>query len=261
MKTAAFTREPLLHFALLAVVLFAMGALFGSDDDVIEVSRSEIEWRILRLEAERGSPLSADERRLVEQAYIDERVLVREARALGLAEDERIDDILVQKMLHVLSADVIQPTDDELAAYYGARQERYRRPERVSVDELVVEHGASLPRTLREGAEPEDLPPGSVVGHRMMPRLAESDLILLFGDESAASIFAAESGVWVSAYGSVRGDHWFRVNERLEEETPPLDEVRDLVRRDWIVEEEEERLARRVAELRERYTVVVDNVR
>ena len=85
-------REPLFHFVLLAAALFALAALFGPESDVIEVSREEIEWRILQVEAEQGRPLTDDERRVVEEEYLDERVLVREAQALGLSVDERIDD-------------------------------------------------------------------------------------------------------------------------------------------------------------------------
>jgi hypothetical protein len=36
----------------------------------------------------------------------------------------------------------------------------------------------------------------------------------------------------------------------------PLEVVREMVRLDWIAEEEEQRLAERVAEIRARYTVV-----
>ena len=129
MKSAvkAVVREPLFHFLLLAAALFVVGSLFTRSDDVIEVSREEIEWRILQVEAGRETRLTDDERRLVEQQYIDERVLVREAQTMGLSADERIDDILVQKMLHVLSGDVIQPSAEELEAYYTAKLEWYGR--------------------------------------------------------------------------------------------------------------------------------------
>ena len=195
MKSAvkAVVREPLFHFLLLAAALFVVGSLFTRSDDVIEVSREEIEWRILQVEAGRGTRLTDDERRLVEQQYIDERVLVREAQAMGLSADERIDDILVQKMLHVLSGDVIQPSAEELEAYYTAKLEWYVRSPAVTVDELVVAEGAPLPPTLREGVEPEQLPEDSMVGHRVMPRLDLNDLVLLFGAEGADLIFGGHS--------------------------------------------------------------------
>ena len=254
-------REPLFHFVLLAAALFALAALFGPESDVIEVSREEIEWRILQVEAEQGRRLTDDERRVVEEEYLDERVLVREAQALGLSVDERIDDILVQKMLHVLSGDVIQPSDDELAMYYLGNVERYERAPAVTIDELVVVEGDPLPPALLDGVEPEDLPAGSAIGHRVMPRLDLSDLGFLFGAEGADLIFGADDGAWVDAYRSVRGQHWFRIKERFAAETPPLEDVRDFVRMDWITEYEDRRLLSQVAELRARYTVIVEPAR
>jgi hypothetical protein len=123
---------------------------------------------------------------------------------------------------------------------------------------LVVVEGAPLPPTLREGVEPEQLPEDSMVGHRVMPRLDLNDLVLLFGAEGADLIFNAAEGAWVAGYQSVRGEHWFRIKQRFASETPSLEQIRDVVRNDWITENEDERLASAVSELRARYTVVVE---
>ena len=248
-------REPLVHFVLLAAVLFGMSALLGPGDDVIEITLEELEWRILQVEAQEGQTLTDEERLLVRERYIDERVLVREALALGLEEDERIDDILIQKMLHVLSGDVIQPTEEELAAYYQQNLDRYAVEETVTVDEVVVAAGAQLPRELLDGADPSELEEGALVGSRVMPRLAFDDLAQIFGEESAEVVFAADEGLWVDAYESVRGRHWFRVRERNEAMVPPLDVVREAARLDWIAEQEDRRLLARVAELRSAYEI------
>ncbi|MDH3207580.1 MAG: peptidylprolyl isomerase [Gemmatimonadota bacterium] len=251
-------REPLVHFVALAALLFGVSALFGPGDDVIEITRDEIEWRILQVEAQEGQRLTDDERQLVLERYIDERVLVREAQALGLAEDERIDDILVQKMLHVLSGDVIQPSDEELRAYYAGNSERYAVEATVTVDEVVLPVGAPLPTELLDGAEPAELTGGGLVASRVMSRLSLDDLAQIFGDASASAVFGTEVGDWVDAYESVRGQHWFRVRERSEAIVPPLEVVREAARLDWIAEQEDRRLLARVAELRARYDVVVE---
>lgn len=251
-------REPLLYFMLLAAGLFAVSALVGPGDDVIEVSREELEYRILQVEAEEGAPLTPRERRLVEEAYIDERVLVEEARRLGLQDDERIDDILVQKMLHVLSGDVIQPSDEELALYYESNAERYVRQPSVTVDELVLPSGSPLPASLGNGGAPSELAEDELIGHRVVPDLTLEDLSLIFGEETAQRVFDGEVGAWFEGFESVRGDHWFRVQERSASGLEPFSVVRDQVRLDWIAEQEDRRLLQRVAELRERYTVVVE---
>ncbi len=250
-------REPLLHFALLAAGLFAIAAVLRRDDDVIEVTRQELDWRILQVEAREGA-LSAEERQLVEEAYIDERVLIREARAMGLEADERIDDILVQKMLHILSGDVIQPTDEELAEHYEANREAYATDAALTVDEVVVAENAVLPRALLEGTPPEQLPAGSVIGHRIMERLTFEDLTQVFGADGAEIVSDAETGDWWEAQQSPRGRHWVRVRERFGTTVPPLEVVRDAVRLDWIAAQEQVRLLERVAQLRTSYTVVVE---
>jgi len=256
----AVLREPLVHFVLLAGVLFGVSALLRGGD-VIDVSREELDWRVQQIEADRGRSLTDEERTLVEEAYLDERVLVREALAEGLDDDERVDQILVQKMLHVLSADVIQPTDDELAAYYALNRERYATEEAVTIDEIVVAADAGLPAALAAGAEPDALPEGTLIAGRVMRRLTYSDLAQIFDEEAADLIFPGGTGAWVDAYHSVRGDHWTRVRERFPAEVPSLEVARDVVRADWIAEQEERRLLSRVAELRARYDVFVEGER
>ncbi len=81
---------------------------------------------------------------------------------------------------------------------------------------------------------------------------------MLFGDEGARRVFEAETGVWVDASLSVRGRHWLRVRERFPAALEPLSVVRDIVRLEWIAEEEEGALAESVARLRTFYTVLVD---
>jgi hypothetical protein len=250
-------REPLMHFAALAAALFVIAAVTRRDEDRIEVSRQELDWRIEQVEAREGT-LSAEERLLVEEGYIDERVLIREARAMGLEADERIDDILVQKMLHILSGDVIQPTEEELAAFYEENREDYAVDATATVDEVVVASGGELPRALLQGGAPEDVPDGAVVNRRVMERVTFDDLARMYGDGGAATVMQADTGDWWQIQQGPRGAHWVRVRQRFGESVPPLSVVRDVVRLDWIGAREQGRLLDRVAELRTAYTIVVE---
>jgi hypothetical protein len=256
-------REPTLHFALLAGALFMIAALVGSDDgEVIEIDRAVVVATEAGIVAERGAPLTAEERQIVQRTLIDEEVLVREALARGLDQgDPRIRDILVQKMLHVLSADVIQPTDAELSAYYEANPERYGSSGMMTVDELVIPTADALPpaleKQLREGVPAEALVSELELTPRRIPDASPEDLMVVFGPETAALVSGAAAGTWVGPHRTVRGQHWFRVVERGAAGAPPLDEIREQVRLDWIAEEETARLERRVAELRDGYSVVI----
>lgn len=254
-------REPTFHFLLLAAALFALDATVGSrDGNLIEIDRAEIEGRIRRVEMSLAAPLSAAEHRLIEEAYIDEQILVREALAMGLEDDERIHDILAQKMRHVLSGDVIQPTAAELQAYYDANRSRYTPEPAVTVDEVVVATTDPLPAALadqfREGVAPERLVSDLPGTRNVLPEVTLADLTRIFGRATAALVLDAEPGEWVGPHQTVRGQHWLRVGEWMRPEPPPLDAVSGQVRIDWIAEEEEARLQQRVADLRARYAIV-----
>jgi hypothetical protein len=244
-------------------MMFAAHHAFSADGtDVIEIDPRAIAARVEAIERESGRALTPEERRGVERSYVDERILVREALAMGLDDDPRIHDVLVQKMLHVLSADVIQPTDAELSAYYAAHRARYTPEPTATVDEVVIAATGAAPGALvdrlRAGEPPAAVAGSEAVRHNPLGRATLRTLSAVFGAETAGTIFEAEIDSWVGPHPTVRGEHWFRVTERSAPEPPPLEIVRDQVRLDWIGEEEEARLAARVSELRERYSIVFE---
>lgn len=259
---AGVLREPTVHFVLIAVALFATSAAMRarSDGRVIEIDRGRVTARIAWIEANLSDRLTAEERRRVEEAYVDEQILVREALAIGLQEDPQVQDILAQKMLDVLSADVLQPTEAELEAQYHANRARFASPETATVDELVVETDHSLPtdlqNQLKRGVAPRRLASSLPMRHHVLTQVTLDGLTRTFGGTTAELIFGAVHGAWVGPHVSVRGQHWFRVTERTESVTPALDVIREAVRLDWAREQEQVRLQRRVDELRGRYDVV-----
>lgn len=256
-------REPTSHFVLLAAVLFAANAALESwRGNVITIERVQIEVRIAELEALRGAPLSPEERQLVEEAYIDEQVLVREALDMRLESDRRIDDILVQKMLHVLSGDVIQPTEDELREFYEANRASYTPESTLTIEEVVIADGSpaagDLVERLRAGASTRELDENPGVRASVLREVTGGDLRRLFGPVTAELILSANTEGWIGPHATVRGQHWFRIIEQTTPELPPLDSVRERVRLDWVADQEAARLEQAVMGLRERYNIVIE---
>ena len=116
---ARIMREPIVHFFIIAVIIFALYTITqAGNENLLEIDQREIDARIFMQELSRGEELSAEQRDLVTAYYIEEQILVREALAMELDNDERIHDILAQKMRHVLSGNIIQPSAAELSVYY-----------------------------------------------------------------------------------------------------------------------------------------------
>lgn len=256
-------REPTVHFALIAALLFILGTLLRREDDATEIriDRQDVLARIELIEEGAGASLTREQRQQVEDDYIDEQILVREALALGLEDDPRIHDFLAQKMLHVLSADVIQPDDAELETFFQLNGDRYASEETVAVEEVVIGTSEPLPAALlvqlQEERPAEGLETDLPLRSSLLSDVSARDLTDIFGPETGGSAFRAAIGAWTGPHPTVRGQHWLRVTERTLSVIPPLDGVREQVRLDWIVEQEEVRLRERVAELRARYSITV----
>jgi len=257
-----FLREPTLHFFLLAAIIFGLYAITqGRNENLLEINQSEINARIFLEEISNGIELNEEQRQSVAAFYIQEQILVREARAMDLDNDERINDILAQKMRHVLSGNIIQPTTDELAAYYQQNRQRYTSQATVTADELVFNSSGDLASEvtvlLEQGAEPPqllELEPGNVSS---LPNVNSIDLTNIFEADFSQRVFSSELNRWLGPFISNRGQHWLRVIEKTESRIPALEEIADQVRLEWLGEEEESRLQDEVDKLWEQYTIII----
>ncbi len=255
-------REPTLHFVAIAILVFIVYGLLGTDDGkVLELDGREIEARLFLAELSAGRELTEEQQQSLVNAYVEEQLLVAEALAMNLDNDARIHDILAQKMRHVLSADVIQPSAEELEAFYAANQERYRRAATVTLDELVFntreELDDSLLGQLQAGAEPTALlalSPGTVTD---LAGATQLDLANIFAEDFATEVFSASPGEWTGPFVSNRGQHWLRIRSRQESRVPTLSEISERVRLEWIASEEEARLQDKINALRDEYSIIV----
>jgi len=257
-------QEPTLHFFLMAVVIFVIYAISQTNrENLLEVDQREIDARVFIQEMTTGQPLNDEQRQFIASNYVEEQILVREAIALGLDNDARVHDMLAQKMRHVLSGDVIQPAADDLNSYYEENLERYRTLPLVSVNELVLntqdELSAEVQAFLDSGSDAEMILAATAGDEAPLPNVNRIDLANIFSPEFSEQVFNAESESWVGPYSSNRGQHWLKIIERSEANLPPLNEITDRVRLDWIAEEEEILLQQEVDKLWNQYTIVVVN--
>jgi hypothetical protein len=252
--------EPTFHFLVIALAIFALYWWSDrSNENLLEIDQREIDARIFMQELNSGEPLSEQQRDFITSSFVEEQILVREALALGLDNDARIHDLLAQKMRHVLSGDIIQPSDEELENYYLRYLDRYRVPPMVDLEEMVLDRREPLPadvlNMLESGSGSTDVLAQQRGDAAPLANVSEQDLRNIFDADFANRVFGATGGEWVGPFISNRGQHWLRVTSRNPERLPTLDEIRDRVRLEWITEEEEARLQDAIDELWSKYSV------
>lgn len=257
-------REPLMHFFLMALIIFALYGLSNrTQTALLELDQADIDGRLFMQEMATGQALSEEQREYFTAAFVEEQILVQEALKMGLDDDARIHDILAQKMRHVLSGDIIQPSESELEAFYQANLERYRTLPTLDTYEIVFNSRETLPAELlgqlAAGAEAESmlsLSPGNLDS---LPNVNRLDLSNIFDELFAEQVFDADIGPWQGPYLSNRGQHWLQVKSRTPSVLPSLAEIRDRVRLDWIGMEEDQRLQTEIERLWEQYTIRIFN--
>lgn len=207
----SFLREPLVHFALVGVVLFGADRLRSPAEPAPAPAQ-----RVLRLSPEmqrelvenfrhrQGREPSPEELERARERWLEDEVLYREGVALGLAADDvLIKNRVVEKMRFVLAnaAPVREPTDDELRSFWQERRSDYDRPKRYDFEHVAVsgatpgERRASAERLLRqlsEGLSPESLGPA----HRSFEGRSAENVTAMFGPNVEARLAALPRDGW-----------------------------------------------------------------
>jgi parvulin-like peptidyl-prolyl isomerase len=132
--------------ALLAMAV-GLGCRAGRPDDPVvlalgkqEVLRSEFERQSRALEA-RDGPLAEPVRRALLDSFLEERVLVLEARERGLATAEASpedEQLAVQQLLAERVFGGLQVGDGEIASYYQAHAPDLRVKDAVTLRQILV---------------------------------------------------------------------------------------------------------------------------
>ncbi len=274
----ALVREPLVHFAILGALLFAVDAAVSHEPDapacagltvptgpivVDDAVRTELAQKWGKTHP--APPDAAQLDRLV-QRWIDEEVLYREGLARGLAEgDAIVHERIASQQAYVLESQIVvpEPTDDELRAMFDAEASRWAQPGRVDFTQVYVEgtddaaqtRARELLRLLEGGADPDGLGDTFAGGRRFRGRRV-AELAERFGDAFVDGIEDQPEASWALRRSST-GIHLVRIDRRSAATTPELDDVRDAVRHDWQEAWRKEALQRAEAELRNRWEIVV----
>ena len=233
-----WSREPLLHFAVLGALLFAVDHVVSTrqDDPRTIVVGAAVDREATQLfSASNGRVPTADELAALRRVWLDNEVLYREGLALQIDKgDTAIRERVIFKALSVVDASVeLPPIDDpKLQAWFEGHRVRYDEPARFDFQEAVLSGrpGEAATRafvaTLNGGSGEAD------AGLRVFKARPQPTLAQSYGAAFALTLASMATGTWQAV--STR-DGWRAI--RLESRTPPrpasFDAVRSDVLQDW----------------------------
>src|SRR5664279_5583651 len=234
-------KEPLLHFLVLAAMLFVVYSLVskGSSGEggkiVITQGQLGSMWESFTQTRQREP--TRDEWEGLIRERVREEVYYREALALGMDKDDLIIRRRLQQKMEFVSDDVAaqaQPTDDELRAYLQAHPDSFRVDQRFTFRQVFFnpeKHGKSLARDTaqllarlnQEGSKTDTSTLGdSIMLDKQYDALPAAEVGRLFGDKFAKALGALPLGQWQGPVESAYGVHLVFVSERVAGQVPAL---------------------------------------
>jgi parvulin-like peptidyl-prolyl cis-trans isomerase-like protein len=273
MRIRTLLAEPMLHFLLIGIALFAAYRWRAPVDPAgraIVITQGVVDDLVTQQVAARGhEPSAAELNRLIE-SYVHDEILYREGVKLGLDRDDLVVKRRVRQKIELLAeeeASTRAPGDAELSAYLAANPARFVQPAVLTFEQVflgpsttgpAVVHAAAITgEALRNGTDPQELGKPTLLPSRMTETPANL-VARNFGDTFTAALVKAPVGEWVGPIDSSFGTHYVRVSERTPAVNPPLGAVRDQVVREW---ENERRVRARTdayAKLRGEYDISVE---
>ena len=241
-------REPLVHFIVVALLVFAGHAAWTSHVAAriatITVTQEDMQSMAALYASESGVlPSQADMAAMVSDKIRDE-ALSREARRLGLdAGDTIIERRLAQKMSFMVSdlADTPAPDETTLRAWYDAHTDAYTAPPSVTFEHvfLSTDRTDADTTTFLNTLNAPSPPDWHSLGDPFILQRAYGDLpfretVRLFGTDFATALFALDaSDAWQGPVRSALGLHLVHLVAKDEGSLRRFEEVRSRVEADW----------------------------
>jgi len=264
-------REPLLQFAVLGALLFALygalqrGAPAAPDEIVVERARlAHLEAQFARVWRR---PPTAEERDGLVASWVREEILYREGVALGMDRDDPIVRRRIAQKMDFLAGGQApsEPGEAELHSWLDTHPRDYRIEPTYTLRQLYFDPG-------RRGARLEqDLAAARLALEHGTPVAGDTSLlpdaldaapaaevVRVFGSDFTRALDELPVGGWQGPVRSGYGLHLVELRERTPGRAATLAEVRPAVERDWLRARAEEANAAFYRSLRARYTVRVE---
>jgi parvulin-like peptidyl-prolyl isomerase len=271
-------REPLFHFLIAGALLFAgyewlnRGTPQSGASEPVRIGEGEARWLRETFASQWRRQPTANEFNGLLATLVNEEVLAREARALGLDQDDTIvRRRLAQKLTFLIedTARIAEPGEDELRRYYAAHAELYSTQPLVSFRHVFfspqrrldaeADARQALAALDRAGAPGIPDPSGDpLIIADSFNEIDTQAVSSLFGPAFARDLFTLPPGSWSGPIRSSFGVHLVEVTLKREAEPRRFEDVRQTVADDWRRQKNADTKEAYLARLRQKYGVLID---
>ncbi|MFT5301018.1 MAG: hypothetical protein ACI814_001802 [Mariniblastus sp.] len=237
-------KEPLVHFLLIGIGLFiAYGFVNSSDladaDNEIVVSAGRIEQLATVFAKTWQRPPTPDELKGLIDDFVLEEVYYRQAKAMEIDNDDTIIRRRLRQKLEFLTDDtasLVEPTEKELIVYLADNDDRFRQSPTYTFQQVYFNPEKHTEAEIAD--EISFLQAGKQVGDvSLLPTSFEDArrqaVDGTFGTRFSEKLDDLKVGDWQGPVRSGLGFHLIKIDSRTEGRLPELDQIRQVVEREW----------------------------
>lgn len=272
-------REPLLHFLLLGLAIFAVYSYTNRGRGGVESSKQitlsldDLRTMEVYFESQWHRPPRPQEFEAMLEDKVREEVLYREGLAQGLDKDDTIVKRRMAQKMQFLAEDVAaahEPSATELKAWFDKNRDKFALPSRYSFRHLYFSpdkrgKGAQedAARALAKIAgQPEDSKLAAAQGDQFMFQdyygdRAPSAIAKEFGPQFAVALEKVKPGSWQGPIESGYGWHLVYVDTVIPGRIPTFEEIEPDVKTAWLGEQKATAWQKAYAEMRAKYVVLL----
>lgn len=257
-------KEPLVHFLILAALLFGLEHVFSSTQkEQIVVDQQTAEYLIKQREDLELRTLSPEEREDTITSFVEDEILYSEAYKRGLDKsDSRMRRNMILKMRGLLIGDLSDPTEDDLRSYYETHRDEFTLSATIGLEHVFYSDSTQIPQDLLEqlkaGVDYKSFGEFKLGLGPRLKKVSQLFLVGAFGPDAARGILAIEDDQWHGPFESAQGTHFVRVINRTPESLPDYEAVKPYLKGQWVLAESRRLIEQELERLKDDYEVIIE---
>ena len=256
-------REPLVHFVIAGGLLVAAHRLYvGISRPVIEVTPEWVETLARDFEVKSGHPPDVAERKEMIRGYVENEILFREAKKLGILEDPRVRHLMIAVQRENMEPVLPDPSDAELEKMRQMEPGAFHFPAEIGFEHSSFTTVAEIPEgeleRLRSGGK--GVWPTAMRLPNPLPKTWMPQMEKMFGKEFAGTASRCKLGEWSGPFKSSLGVHFVKVLTYAPSREMPMNQVRSALVSRWMSDQKKAAVTAKANELTRDYRIVLPSV-
>lgn len=241
-----FITEPLVHFLVIAILLFIIFEQLNAQDDnpnTITISQGRIEQIKQSFLARWNRAPLAKELENATHHYAINEMYIREARALNMDRGDKVIDRRLRQKIEFLIEDLVttkEPSNTELMQFYQQHINKYQTQAMLSFQQIHLSIDGNKNELQQKIALQKQLieqgktPQGEL---KLLPYQVTSKNVVqidrLFGNSFSKKLMLAPLSSWYGPIESSHGVHFVLIEQRSPSINKSFESIKSTVLTDW----------------------------